>query len=163
MPPASMGWLTARGFLGGSDLSPLVRLEKEMLAAAAAQRYEEAAVVRDRWEMLANLHEQLQRFREAQRRYNFIYPVSGHQGGCSWYFIRRGQVCLAIDEPRNRRAARECLAAIARIYADDAPPAADAPREDVEMTLMVASWFRSRPEELQRTLSPEGIAPYFHL
>ena len=30
-------------------------------------------------------------------------------------------------------------------------------REDVEMTLLVASWFRSRPDELQRTLSPEEV------
>jgi excinuclease ABC subunit C len=147
----------ARGFLGGSDLSPLTRLERAMMEAAAAQRYEEAAVFRDRWEALANLHEQLQRFREAQHHYNFIYPVPGHKGGCLWYFIRRGQACLAINEPRNRKTVAECLAVIERIYAGNTPPSIDATREDVEMTFLVASWFRSHPGELQRTLSPEGV------
>jgi len=29
-------------------------------------------------------------------------------------------------------------------------------RQDVEMTLLVAGWFRSRPNELQRTMPPEA-------
>ena len=81
---------------------PLTRLEKAMTAAAAARRYEEAAVLRDQWDALENLHEQLQRFREAQRHYSFIYPVPGREGGCLWYLIRSGQVCLVIDEPHDR-------------------------------------------------------------
>ncbi len=125
-----------------------------MTTAAAAQRYEEAAVLRDQREALESLHEQLQRFREMQRHYNFIYAALGREGGCLWYFIRRSQVHLAIDEPQDRAAAEECLAAIERIYT---PPVNQAMREDVEMTLLVASWFRSRPDELQRTLSPEEV------
>ena len=68
-----------------------------------------------------------------------------------WYFIRHGQVHLAIDEPHDRVAADECLAAIERIY----PSVNQAMREDVEMTLLIASWFRSHADELQRTLSPD--------
>ena len=107
-----------KGFLSGSDLSSLTRLEKDMTTAAAARRYEEAAVLRDHWEALESLQGQLQRFREAQRHYSFIYPLPGREGACVWYFIRRGQVYMAIDEPRDNEAATECLAAIERIYRD---------------------------------------------
>jgi excinuclease ABC subunit C len=147
----------ARGFLGGTDLSSLARLEKAMTAAGAARRYEEAAVLRDQREALEKLHDQLQRFREAQQHYSFVYPVPGREGGCLWYLVRRGQVCLAIDEPHDRETSEECLAAIERIYVGGAPPVTQATREDVEMTLLVASWFRSRPDELQRTLPPEEV------
>jgi excinuclease ABC subunit C len=147
----------ARGFLSGSDLSPLTGLEKAMTRAAAAQRYEEAAVLRDQREALESLHKQLQRFREAQRHYSFIYPIPSREGGYLWYFVRRGQVHLAIDEPHDRETAEDCLAAIERIYVGGTPSVNQALREDVEMTLLVASWFRSRPDELQRTLSPELV------
>ena len=143
----------ARGFLGGSDLSPLTGLEKAMTTAAAAQRDEEAAVLRDQREALESLHEQLQRFRELQRHYNFITRA--------W---SRRWLLVVLHPPRpsppchrrtpDRAAAEECLAAIERIYT---PPVNQAMREDVEMTLLVASWFRSRPDELQRTLSPEDV------
>ena len=56
----------AKGFLSGRNLSPLTRLEKAMTTAAGAQRYEEAAVLRDQWQALENLDEQLQRFRKAR-------------------------------------------------------------------------------------------------
>ena len=147
----------ARDFLSGNDLSPLTRLEEAMTTAATAHRYEEAAVLRDQREALESLHEQLLRFREAKRRYSFIYPVPGREGGCLWYLVRRGQVCLAIDEPHDRETAGECLAAIERIYVRGTPPVNQATREDVEMTLLVASWFRSRPDELQRAFPPEEV------
>jgi excinuclease ABC subunit C len=145
----------ARGFLSGDDLSPLTRLEKAMTTAARELRYEEAAVFRDQWAVLENLHEQLQRYREAQRDYSFIYPVPNRSGGCVWYYIHCGQACFAIGEPKDREAVEECLSAIDRIYTSDTVN--QAIREDIETTFLVASWFRSRQDELQRTLSPETI------
>jgi excinuclease ABC subunit C len=146
----------AKRFLGGTDLSALTRLEEAMITAAAAQRYEEAAVFRDAWETLKSLYEQWERFRVAQRHYSFIYPVPNQEGGCSWYLIQRGQVHAVIDEPRERRAAEECLALMERIYTSSTLPIAQAMYEDVEVTLLVAAWFHSRPHELQRTLLPES-------
>jgi excinuclease UvrABC nuclease subunit len=128
-------------------------LEAAMTTAAAAWRYEEAAVLRDQWEALGNLHEQLHRFREAQRHYSFIYPVHGGNGGCLWYFVHSGQVCQVVEQPLGFEAAEQCLAAIERIYRSRRATVDQAMREDAEVTLLVASWFRSRPEELQRTFS----------
>jgi excinuclease ABC subunit C len=141
-------------FLGGTDLSILEQLEDDMRAAAATKRFEEAAIYRDRWNALRNLHEQLDRFRTAQGHYNFIYPVPRRAGGDTWYLIRRGQTVAAIDEPVERRAAEHCLTAMEQVYGSGASLAQSAGREDVEMTMLVASWFRSRPEELKRTLLP---------
>lgn len=146
----------ARRFLSGTDLSPVTRLEEAMIAAAAAQRYEEAAVFRDARETLRALHEHLERFRVAQRHYSFVYPVLNQQGRCSWYLIQRGQVRAVIAEPRERRAADECLALMERIYRSSTRSVTQAMQEDVEVTLVVAAWFRSRQHELQRRISPEA-------
>jgi len=62
-----------------------------------------------------------------------------------------------VDEPRDRACADTCLVAIERIYKGGTPPVNHAMREDVEMTHLIASWFRSRPYELQRTILPEAI------
>lgn len=145
----------AKRFLRGTDLSALARLEELMHAAAAARRYEEAAVFRDARSALHELQEQLQRFRVAQRHYSFIYPVPGHHGGCTWYLLRHGQVYAACAEPHDRQTAEACLAAMGRLYTA-ASPATQTPREDVDQTLLVAAWFRSQPDELQRMLSPEA-------
>jgi excinuclease ABC subunit C len=143
-------------FLRGADLSALRQLEEAMRAAASAQRYEEAAVYRDTWEALGNLQQQLDRFREAQRQYCFLYPLQRGQGQSLWYVIHRGQVHAAIAEPRARETAEQCLALIERVYARSTSSVIQAMREDVEMTLLVAVWFRNHPDELQRTLSPEA-------
>jgi excinuclease ABC subunit C len=148
----------AKRFLSGCDLSVLTRLERSMAAAAAAQRYEEAAVLRDQREALQNLQDQLQRLRRARRRYNFIYPAPGQHGRSLWYFIRRGQVQLVREAPQSREDCAQCLAALKRIYATGSVPLDQATREDAEMTLLVTGWFRSRPDELRRTLSPEAVA-----
>ncbi len=146
---------SAKRFLRGTDLSVLLQLEETMQAAAVAKRYEEAALYRDRWEAVRNLHEQLDRFRTAQREYSFVYPMPRRDGGYTWYFIRRGQAIAAIDEPVERQTAEQCLAMIEEHYGAGKSLASTAARDDVEMTLLVAGWFRSSPDELKRTLLPD--------
>jgi len=146
----------AKCFLNGTDPSALTRLEEAMVAAAAARRYEEAAVFRDACDSLRALYEQLERLRVAQRHYSFIYPMPNQEGGCSWYLIRRGQVHAVVDEPRERRAAEECLGMMGRIYTSGTLPITQMMQEDVEVTFLVAAWFRSHPHELQRTILPEA-------
>ncbi len=146
--------LAAKKFLRGTDLSALSRLEEAMQTAAAAQCYEQAAVYRDTREALERLQTQLERFRAAERQYSFIYVVQSREGRRSWYLIQRGQIHAVIDEPRDRLPAEECLAMMERTYTGRTLPATGATREDAEMTLLVATWFASRPAELQHTLSP---------
>jgi excinuclease ABC subunit C len=146
----------AKRFLRGTDLSALRHLEEAMTAAASAHRYEEAAVYRDTHETLENIHQQLNRFQKAQRHYNFIYPLQGNRQQSIWYVINRGQVHAAIFEPRTRKTAKQCLAIIEQIYARRTPSITETLREDVEMTFLVALWFRTRPKELKNTFSPDA-------
>ncbi len=132
-------------FLRGTDGSVLSHLEQAMLTAAEAMRYEEAAIDRDRWEAVTALDEQLERFRTAQRDYSFIYPLPNGTGGHTWYFIRAGDVVAAATERRR------ALALIDEVYGADGIVKPD----DVEVTLLVAGWFRSRPEEMLRTVLPK--------
>jgi excinuclease ABC subunit C len=145
----------AKCFLNGTDLSALTRLEEAMVTAAAAQRYEEAAVFRDACDSLRALYEQLERLRVAQRHYSFIYPMPNQEGGRSWYLIRCGHVNAVVDEPQERRAAEECLGMIGRIYTSGTLPVTQMMQEDMEVKFLVAAWFRSRPDELQHALLPE--------
>jgi hypothetical protein len=43
-----------------------------------------------------------------------------------------------------------------RIYTSSTRAVTQAMQEDVEVTLLVAAWFRSHPHELQRTILPEA-------
>ncbi len=144
-------------FLRGKESLVLTQLEEAMRTAASGQRFEEAAVYRDRWEALGKLHEQLDRLRTAQREYNFIYPMPSRDSGSTLYLICRGQVVAAVDEPRECQTADQCLAVIEEIYGSGKSLAAQTAREDVEITLLVAGWFRSRPNELRRTLQWEAV------
>jgi excinuclease ABC subunit C len=141
-------------FLSGKDLSVLTRLEEGMKTAAAAQRFEEAAIYRDRFEAVESVCDQLNRFRTAQKDYSFIYPVPRRDGGNTWYLIRRGQVIAAVDEPSDGRGAERCLQIVDRTYAKSAGLAEL--RDDVETTMLVAGRFRSHPDELRRTMSPDA-------
>lgn len=143
-------------FLRGTDRSALTRLEESMRTAAAGQRFEEAALFRDAWARLEDLQEQLDRYRIAQRHYHFVYPVASQQGGRLWYLVQRGQVHAALEEPRDPQAVQRCLALLERVFTSGRRSATQTMREDAEMTLLVATWFRSRPDELQRTLSPDA-------
>jgi hypothetical protein len=83
-----------------------------------------------------------------------------HQEGQTWYLIRHGQVLAAVDEPRESLAAVQCLDLVEQTY-DCAPPTGA--RDDVEMTLLVAGWFRSRPEELRSTMSPNAAREWLRM
>lgn len=138
-------------FLRGTNVAPLARLEAEMDAAAAARRFELAALLRDEWTELAWMNEQLEQARDAQTRYSFVYPLPGHGRRRDWYFIRHGQLVGALAAPRDRHSARRCLARLKAIYRDGS----EQPPEDTDLLWLVCRWFRGREEELATTLSPE--------
>src|SRR5262249_39842118 len=81
----------AHAFLAGTEKPPLEILEREMIAAAAAQAFERAAALRDKREALRWLADQLERLRTARQHYSFIYPVPGDHGPDRWYLIHGGR------------------------------------------------------------------------
>jgi len=151
----------ACAFLGGTDLAVLNRLERAMRAAAAEERFECAATLRDQWHDLAELHALLDRVRTVERTYSFVYPVPSYRHGQTWFLIHRGQVVHSVAAPSTSRSGRHATEALNRAYPAGPVRIDQTPPDDPDLILLVSLWFRSHPEELVQTLSPEsarGIA-----
>ncbi len=144
----------ARAFLEGDDLAPLQTLERQMAEAAEALQFERASALRDKRELLAWLHQHLERLKRA-RQQSFVYPVTAHGGEGLWYLVRRGRVTAVLPAPRDAEARRQAAEAVAAAFGkgndDDLLKAGD-----VDGVLLVLAWFRKHPEELARVLEPEA-------
>jgi excinuclease ABC subunit C len=144
---------TAQRFLDGRDATLVSRLEQAMRAAAAAQRYERAEVLRCVWESIDWLHRSLERLRLARQQFSFVYPVRTTSGRTYWLAVSRGQIKYGALSPRCERSGGRWRKQLKQLYpAPDAPQGAVA--EDVEMLLLVTSWFRRFPSELERVMTP---------
>ncbi len=144
----------AADFLAGRDDAVLRRLQKAMTHVSDGRRFELAARLRDAHEDLSRLSAYLQRLREAYGR-SFVYPARVGRGKENWYLIREGRIMAVRRGPNGRQASTRCLAALdAAFPRDDRSPGLIAP-EDLDASLLVARWFRERPEELDRVLPPE--------
>jgi excinuclease ABC subunit C len=146
----------AKGLLSGADRSAVDQMASAMLAAARNQSYELAATMRDKLADVEWLLSQLDRLRQARADYSFVYPLSKRSGGTTWYFIRGSDVRHVVSMPRQPGAARRCLEALSQTYSRQ-PAVGDDP-EDLEVVRLVAGWFRKRPDELQRAMSPAEAA-----
>jgi excinuclease ABC subunit C len=144
----------ARAFLAGTDLRPLEALASEMTAAAQAQDYERAAVVRDRLESLRWLHHQLQRMRQAQAEGSFVYPVTGHTGSRLWYLIHGGRTVAAVAAPSSAATCALAAARLEDVYGKDRPRGGMPSLVHLDGVLLVAAWFRRYPRERTRALTP---------
>jgi excinuclease ABC subunit C len=142
----------ARDFLDGKDASPLEMLERDMNAASAALQFERAAVLRDRLDSLSWLWRHLERLRGAVRD-SFVYPVTGHDGGVTWFLVRDGLVRAAVpltDEASRHRA----LVMLDDVFATGRSVAGPPGLDEVDGVLLVAGWFARHRGERQRVLEP---------
>lgn len=148
---------TARRFLSGSAEDPLAKLRSAMRQAAGREEFEYAALLRDRHDRLRRFADELTAFRGELRELSFIYRVEGYDGVRRLYLIRGGRVRKRLPEPSAERKASQRLAgAIREVFGGkDWGPARLRPADAAEI-LLVARWFRLRPEELANTTSPEA-------
>jgi excinuclease ABC subunit C len=144
----------ARAFLAGTDLSPLESLQRFMKAAALAQEFERAVVLRDRLESLRWLHEQLERMRQNQAQGSFIYPVTGHDGSRLWYLIHGGRTVGALAVPSSLETRKLAEERLEEAYGAGRRAEGRHPLEHLDGILLVAAWFRRHPEEWARLLTP---------
>ena len=147
----------ARGFLNGDADEPLRWLEERMKAASERWEFEYAASLRDRLARLQRLQDEFSALREALDHLTFVYPVAGAAGDDRVYLVRRGTVRAVVPAPRTaaerRRLARLCDEHFGR----PEPKGALVTRHQVDEILLLARWFRSRPDELARTTRPAGL------
>jgi excinuclease ABC subunit C len=147
----------ARDFLAGTDRAPLAKLEQDMAAASAAQAYERAGSLRDRLAALTWLHERLELIRRLRADGSFVYPVTGHDGSQTWYLIHHGRAVAAVAAPADDAARRSAAERVEAVYGREDPRARLESAEHLEGVLLVASWFRRRPEERARAWKPDDV------
>jgi excinuclease ABC subunit C len=144
----------ARRFLEGRAERPLAELERRMGEASARLDFEYAAVLRDRLERLRRFRDELVAFRGTVEDLTFVYRVPGFGGDDRIYLIRRGRIRKEMPHPKGRRAGARAARAVESVFGEvDPGPAGLAPQDAAEI-LLVAGWFRQRPEERRRTMSP---------
>ncbi len=148
----------AQAFLAGISAGPLEALERQMTEAAAALRFERAAALRDRLEPLRWLRDHLERLKAAREQHSFVYPVAGHDGRDLWYLIHHGRVAAAVPAPQNDAEHCRAAAAVEEVFQGQNARGRLLAIEEVDQVLLVAAWFRKRPEERARTLTPDNAA-----
>jgi excinuclease ABC subunit C len=145
----------AKSFLDGHDDSPITVLRTRMAHAAAEQRFETAARLRDRLDAVAWLAARLESLRTARETFNFVYPVSSTNGRDIWYCIAAGCVATAVHAPTDRRRGGPALRLLEQW--NDTGRLDGFPIVEQHPTITLLShWFRTRPEELERTLPREA-------
>jgi excinuclease ABC subunit C len=150
----------AREFLEGAHDAPLVLLRAQMEASSVALDFERAAVTRDRILRLEALRDQFARLRFALESLSFVYTVAGVNGDDRAYVVRRGRVRHEAPAPRTARERRALGSQVAELLGDAARRReGTVPGHEVDEVLLVAAWFRQRPEELARTAAIPTLAP----
>jgi excinuclease ABC subunit C len=149
----------ARAFLDGTHDGPIERLRGEMEAASERLEYERAAVLRDKLRRLEALRGQFARLRFAIETLSFVYTVPGHEGADRVYLIRRGRVRAEMDRPSSPADAASLLRLVEEVYAPAERESSQIPTHEIDELLLLSSWFRRFPGELERTSATGGIAP----
>ncbi len=147
----------AQRFLEGDADMPLTILRRRMQAAVDRLQYEYAAELRDRMFRLDEARHQLVALRGVIESLTFLYRPTSYGATDRVYIIRRGSIVAERPAPSNdaeeqvlRDEARTLLTK--KLYAT----AAVQPTQVAEI-LLLARWFRLRPDELTRTWAPGGI------
>lgn len=141
----------ARAFLDGADDSPMDALRAEMESASEELAFERAASCRDKLQRLEALREQFARLRFALETLSFVYTVPGHDGTDHVYLVRRGRVRheeTAPTAPKQRRLLAERVADLFSLTERDG---GGVPAHEVDELLLLSTWFRRFPTELERT------------
>ncbi len=145
----------ARRFLEGKADEPLAGLERQMLDAAARLEFEYAGILRDRLERLRFFRDELVAFRGRVEDLTFVYKVPGFDGDDRLYLIRRGRIRKELTKPKGKGARAAVDEVVRSVYdeVDLGPAALDA--QDAAEILLVARWFKIKPQERRRTVSPK--------
>jgi excinuclease ABC subunit C len=138
----------ARRFLHGADATPVTILQQRMQAAAARLQFEYAAQLRDRAALLDAAREELVALRGAVDALTFIYQPPALDGDGCVYIIRRGVVCAELPAPATADERTAILRRAAAIFRRTLPTSSVQPAQAAEI-LLLARWFRLRPEERQ--------------
>ncbi|HMA24293.1 MAG TPA: UvrB/UvrC motif-containing protein, partial [Gemmatimonadaceae bacterium] len=149
----------ARAFLDGIDDGPLEHLRDEMEAASERLDYERAGALRDKLKRLEALRGQFARLRFAVETLSFVYTVPGDEGADRIYLIRRGRVRAESPVPTTPGDAATLFRLIEDVFAPTEPLNGQIPTHEIDELLLLSSWFRRFPSELERTSAAATVVP----
>jgi len=141
----------ARDFLEGRQDSPLNTLRAAMEESSERMDFERAAQLRDKMQRLGSLREQFERLRFAVESLSFVYTVPGHGGDDRSYVIRRGRIRAELPAPQSADERSALSGRAAEIFAPAQLKSATVPAHEVDELMLLSSWFRKFPAELERT------------
>jgi excinuclease ABC subunit C len=121
-----------------------------METASNALEFERAAIFRDKLSRLEALREQFDRLRFAVESLSFVYNVQGCDGRDRTYVIRRGIVRAELDSPKTRRDKAAMRRLVDDIFGEKPTAGSSIPTHEIDELLLLSSWFRKFPEEMQR-------------
>jgi excinuclease ABC subunit C len=147
-------------FLQGTDNSILLSLQRDMQTAAAAHSYERATVLRDQLENLQWLSRRLDALRSAQRTFNGVLPVAGRNRKTIWLVLRGGLLLGSATRPDQPERAAKAINSLSK----SAAASHQLPANILEMNLqlIMISWFRKHPQLKQDILSFDAAIEYCH-
>jgi excinuclease ABC subunit C len=147
-------------FLQGTDNSILLSLQRDMQTAAAAHSYERATVLRDHLENLQWLSRRLNALRSAQRTFNGVLPVAGRNRKTIWLVLRGGLLLGSATRPDQPERAAKAINSLSK----SAAASHQLPANILEMNLqlIMISWFRKHPQLKQDILSFDAAIEYCH-
>ena len=149
----------ARAFLDGGDDGPIDMLRRDMEAASERLEFERAATLRDKLKRLQALRGQFARLRFAVETLSFVYTVPGFDGEDRVYLIRRGRVRAEHTRPRTVADAAGLIGSISDVFGVTEPVTSQIPTHEIDELLLISSWFRRFPAELEHTSATGDIAP----
>ena len=152
-----------RGFLDGADDGPLRALREEMVEASARLEFERAGSLRDKLKRLEDLRLQFIKFRFAIETLSFVYTVPGSNGDDRIYLIRRGRVRGERELPRSDEDRSRLMEMVEDVFNPSERDSAQLPSHEVDELLLLSSWFRRFPKELDRSTTSSafiGATPF---
>jgi excinuclease ABC subunit C len=147
----------ARAFLEGTTDDPIARLKAEMELCATSLQFERAAALRDKVQRLEELREMFSRLRFAVETLSFTYVVPGYQGDDRVYLIRRGTVRAEAFAPRGAHDRARLLDMVRTVFDPPERSGGAIPTHEIDELLLLSSWFRRNPAELERTQAPSLV------
>ena len=132
------------------------RCAREMEAASERLEYERAGVLRDKLKRLEALRAQFGRLRFAVETLSFVYNVPGYEGDDRVYLIRRGRVRAEAPLPKTPGDAAALLGMIDDVFTPLEKITGQIPTHEIDELLLLSSWFRRFPSELERTARPRA-------
>jgi excinuclease ABC subunit C len=126
-------------------------LRAKMEEASANLEFERAASFRDKLGRLEALREQFSRLRFAVEKLSFVYTVKGYDGEDKVYIVKRGLIRAELDKPRNSWQREKLKRLTEEMFSTREPTTTSVPTHEIDELLLLSSWFRRFPKEMDRT------------